>query len=567
MEQEILYGVVTAVVYQNPENGYAVLRFRTQEGETVTVVGTIPMTAAGERLAVTGRWTAHASYGRQFEAELLERYLPESRDEILSYLSSRAIKGVGERTAQRIVAAFGEKSLEVLENEPDRLAQVPGISASKAREISENFRRQVGMRRLIEFLAQYHLPAALALRLYRAYGEVAVDAVQEEPYMLLRPYYGASFGQVDQFALAMGFETDDPQRVEAGVLFELTYNLSGGHVFIPREKLAAVTAELISLETEPIDQCIGELIQDGQLCYEEVAGCRACYLPELYEAETNAAERFAAMSRRRFNDRADVNKLLASLEKSQGIKYAPMQRSTLELALKNQLLVITGGPGTGKTTSIRAILAMFEQLGLKTLLTAPTGRAAKRMPEIDALMREIDETILQRFLKGVREEKLDYRGIIYAGIMVTKDGPKVLEFNVRFGDPETEAILPRLESSLADVLLKTALGKVADIEMKWSPKPSVCIVMASEGYPGTLRKGFAITGIEEAEKDGVIVFHAGTAMKDGVLVNAGGRVLVVTADGETVTDAIAKAYEGVAKIRWTGVQYRHDIAQRAVNRK
>ena len=185
----------------------------------------------------------------------------------------------------------------------------------------------------------------------------------------------------------------------------------------------------------------------------------------------------------------------------------------------------------------------------------------------DALMREIDETILQRFLRGVREEKLDYRGIIYAGIMVTKNGPKVLEFNVRFGDPETEAILPRLESSLADVLLKTALGKVAGIEMKWSPKPSVCVVMASEGYPGTLRKGFAITGIDEAEKDGVIVFHAGTAVKEGVLVNAGGRVLVVTADGETVTDAIAKAYEGVAKIRWTGVQYRRDIAQRAVNRK
>lgn len=185
----------------------------------------------------------------------------------------------------------------------------------------------------------------------------------------------------------------------------------------------------------------------------------------------------------------------------------------------------------------------------------------------DALMREINETILQRFLQGVRAEKLDYRGIIYAGIMVTKDGPKVLEFNVRFGDPETEAILPRLESSLADALMKTALGKAADIEMKWSPKPSVCVVMASEGYPGSLRKGFEITGIEEAEKDGVIVFHAGTAEKDGVLVNAGGRVLVVTADGDTVTDAIAKAYAGVAKIHWTGVQYRRDIARRAVNRK
>ena len=185
----------------------------------------------------------------------------------------------------------------------------------------------------------------------------------------------------------------------------------------------------------------------------------------------------------------------------------------------------------------------------------------------DALMREINETILQRFLKGIQAEKLDYRGIIYAGIMVTKSGPKVLEFNVRFGDPETEAILPRLESSLADVLMKTALGKVSEIQMKWSSKPSVCIVMASEGYPGSLRKGFEITGISEAEKDGVIVFHAGTAEKDGTLVNAGGRVLVVTADGNTMTEAIEKAYAGVAKIHWAGVQYRHDIAQRAVNRK
>ena len=185
----------------------------------------------------------------------------------------------------------------------------------------------------------------------------------------------------------------------------------------------------------------------------------------------------------------------------------------------------------------------------------------------DALMKEIDEKVLQRFLKGVREEKLDYRGIIYAGIMVTKDGPKVLEFNVRFGDPETEAILPRLESSLADVLMKTAQGRVSEINMKWSEKPSVCVVMASEGYPGTLRKGFEITGIEDAEKDGAIVFHAGTSVRDGKIVNSGGRVLVVTADGEQVTDAIAKAYEAVAKIHWTGVQYRHDIAKRAVNRK
>jgi phosphoribosylamine--glycine ligase len=185
----------------------------------------------------------------------------------------------------------------------------------------------------------------------------------------------------------------------------------------------------------------------------------------------------------------------------------------------------------------------------------------------DALMKEIDETILQRFLKGIQAEKLDYRGIIYAGIMVTKNGPKVLEFNVRFGDPETEAIIPRLESSLADVLMKTAQGRVAEISMKWSKKPSVCIVMASEGYPGALKKGFEINGIADAEESGTVVFHAGTALKDGKLVNSGGRVLVVTAMGEPVEEAIAKAYRGVGKIRWEGVQYRRDIAKRAVNRK
>ena len=243
MEQEILYGAVKTVVFQNPENGYTVLRLLTQDGETVTVVGTIPMTAVGERLSITGHWTAHASYGKQFEAELLERFLPESRSEILAFLSSRAVKGVGEKTAQRIVAAFGEKSLEVLENEPELLAQVPGISLSKAREISDNFRRQVGMRRLMEFLAGYHLPAALALRLYRAYGELAVDAVREDPYMLSQPYFGASSALVDRFALELGVEADDSRRIEAGVLFELSYNQSAGHVFIPRGKLAQATAE------------------------------------------------------------------------------------------------------------------------------------------------------------------------------------------------------------------------------------------------------------------------------------------------------------------------------------
>ena len=184
----------------------------------------------------------------------------------------------------------------------------------------------------------------------------------------------------------------------------------------------------------------------------------------------------------------------------------------------------------------------------------------------DELMAAVKEQVLDRFLTGIRTEKLEYRGIIYAGIMVTKAGPKVLEFNVRFGDPETEAILPRLKSSLFDVLYKTANGQLAQAKMNWSEMPCVGVVMASEGYPASPKKGFPITGIEEAEAAGCIVFHAGTAVKDGKTVNSGGRVLVVSAEGPTVADAVSKAYAGVRKIHWEGVQFRTDIAWRAMNR-
>lgn len=184
----------------------------------------------------------------------------------------------------------------------------------------------------------------------------------------------------------------------------------------------------------------------------------------------------------------------------------------------------------------------------------------------DALMDEVMEKVLKRFLTGIQAEKLEYKGIIYAGIMVTKAGPKVLEFNVRFGDPETEAVLPRLKSSLFDVLYKTANGKLAQADMKWSKSPCVGVVMASAGYPGALKKGFPIEGIAEAEAAGCVVFHAGTAVKDGRIVNSGGRVLVVSAEGDTVADAVKKAYAGVKKIRWEGVQYRSDIAWRAIER-
>ncbi len=381
MEQEILYGTVMAVVFQNQENGYTVLRLRSQDNEVVTVVGTIPMTVIGERLAITGRWTAHASYGRQFEADLLERLMPETSEEILSYLSSRAVKGIGGRTAAKIVAAFGSSSLDILENEPEKLASISGISRAKALEMSESFKRQVGMRRLIEFLSAHRLPVGLAMRLYRAYGELAVDALQDDPYMLTQPYFGADFAAVDAFALELGTEADDERRVEAGILFELTFNQNNGHTFIPRNKLVAATAMLLGLEEAIIDAGILRLCETDQLKTDTVAGLEACYVPELYEAEVYISQRICQMARKLPKPHRDAERLLAEVQAEAEIDYADKQLQAIRAAAENRVMIVTGGPGTGKTTIMAGILSLFDKMKLDTTLAAPTGRAAKRLSE------------------------------------------------------------------------------------------------------------------------------------------------------------------------------------------
>ena len=381
MEQEIIYGTVSAIVYQNPENGYTVLRLRSQDGDMITIVGAMPMTVVGERLSVTGRWISHATYGRQFEADLLARLMPETTDEILAYLSSRAIKGVGEKTAQRIVTAFGERSLDVIENEPEKLTQISGISSSKAREISESFKRQVGMRRLIEFLSGHHLPVDLAMRLYRAYGEFAADALQDDPYMLTMPYFGADFAVVDAFAMTLEVDADDERRVEAGIIFELTYNQSNGHTFIPRDKLAAATAALLELDPQTILDGIDRLHESGRLILEPVAGLEACYIPELQEAELEIAARIQNMAQADLPVPRSLEQYLEQIQAESEISYADRQLEAIRTAACRQVMIVTGGPGTGKTTTMSGILRLFDKMKVKTLLAAPTGRAAKRLGE------------------------------------------------------------------------------------------------------------------------------------------------------------------------------------------
>ena len=384
LENELteISGTVDSVIYKNEENGYTVLRLNDHGGAVITVVGCFPYASPGESMIITGTWMNHAVHGRQFKAEFAQRLLPTTANAIYDYLAGGSVRGVGPATASLIVNEFGEKTLDVMENSPQLLAKIRGISAAKAEQIAKSFRRQAGVRRLMEFVCSFGLRPILAMRMYKFYGDNALELLRDNPYILATEHIGGSFAEADTMALEMGVDSYSKNRICAAVLFELVHNSGNGHCFIPREKLAAVTAQLIGVDEQSADECINILIESGQLMYEEIAGCKACYLPSLYHAESDAAEHIARMCRRKFDESVNIPALIGTLEKQLGIKYAPLQRKTLELALKNQIIVITGGPGTGKTTSIRAILAMYDRLGLKTLLTAPTGRAAKRMTEL-----------------------------------------------------------------------------------------------------------------------------------------------------------------------------------------
>ena len=381
-EMEIIQGVISAVVYQNYDNGYAVLRLNVGGGQGVTVVGTIPLPAVGERLMVTGKWSNHSSYGRQFEAEFLERLMPQTSMEIMSYLSSRIIKGIGPRMAARIVEHFGDETLAVMEREPLRLAEVSGISREKAKTIGEEFRLRVGMRQLMEFFTLHHLPAELAVRTYKLYGESTVELLYDDPYLLMDDGLDAPFGAVDRFAIELGVAGDDPRRVEAGILFELRYNLTAGHSFLPEDKLIAATAQLLSIEPEAAKQGVERLMEGERLVRDTLANITVDYLPQLHEAEVYCTARLLEFAGQRFQEPRGLEKMLRTAEKESGLEYSEQQREAIRQASSNGVLLVTGGPGTGKTTILNGILSLFGQMQLRCVLAAPTGRAAKRLTEV-----------------------------------------------------------------------------------------------------------------------------------------------------------------------------------------
>ena len=438
VEQTEINGIISSVIYLNDENGYAVVRMETDSGEMVTAVGCLPYIAPGEMISAEGSWVTHAQHGRQFKIEQSNRLLPTSADGIYEYLAGSTVKGIGPATAALIVDRFKEKSLDILEMHPEKLAEIKGISLTKAKDLSASFKKQAGVRRLTEFLCAYGIKPLVALKLYRAYGSAALETVHENPYIISASHIGASFSEADNLALELGIEGDSINRISAAVLFELQHNSGNGHCFIPRDKLIAATSQLISVPADLVSDAIDSLSENGGLVCDKVANLNVCYLTELYEAETYTAERLKSMVGLKTKSSANIERLITKLESLYNISYAPLQKQSIELALNNRILVITGGPGTGKTTILKGILSLYDELELETLLAAPTGRAAKRMSELTG-----------------REASTIHRLL---GAKMAEDGETVV-FSKHEGDPLNCDALVLDECSMVDITLMSSLLK------------------------------------------------------------------------------------------------------------
>ena len=411
MEQEAekmeLVGTVDAVLFSNEENGYTVMKLRDENDQVQTVVGCFPYLAPGENLIAYGEFTEHPVYGRQFRSEYAQRILPTSSSAIFEYLAGGAIKGIGPATASLIVNAFGTRSLDILEKEPEKLETIRGISHAKAQEFSSAYRTMLSMRALLDFVCSFSAHPLLALRLYRFYGDRAMETLRTDPYILAAPHIGGLFHEADNMALELGFALESRERIRAGLLFELTHNLNNGHCFLPQGALTEAASVLIQVNAAEVEEQLEELVDSGQIIREELNGTSACYLPEMYTAETGIVKRLTAMNTAS-GRHILPEEMIEEIEQRYGIAYAREQKDALRYALKNRVLIITGGPGTGKTACLRAILDIYDRQHIRSLLCAPTGRAAKRMAELTGREASTVHRLLEAQMAGDME-KVSFR--------------------------------------------------------------------------------------------------------------------------------------------------------------
>ena len=391
-----LEGTVESIIYYNQDNGYTICDMALSDDEIVTVVGIMPTTGEGDRLTVYGKWIHNPKYGRQFNAVEYERVMPSDVASILKYLSSRTIKGIGPKTAQRIVEEFGEDTFDVLENHPEWLANVKGVSMKLALSASESFKEQAQVRSAMMFFRDY-FGVATTLKIYKRWGGRAVDIAKKNPYRLCNEIDGIGFERADGMAQSLGFENNNFDRIMSGINYVLMKNGSvNGHVCLPIDKLISSSAVLLGTDESETKMGVDELLREGRLVSRKRDGVELIYLRDVYQNEEYIARKLYQIDRSCASvDSFDIDRFIAVEEKKNGIEYAALQKKAIAYALRYGVMVLTGGPGTGKTTVIRALIRIFDSMGFDIALAAPTGRAAKRMSEATSMEAKTIHRLLE----------------------------------------------------------------------------------------------------------------------------------------------------------------------------
>lgn len=379
---EALEGSVEYVIYSNEENGYTIIEMVVGKGEIVTAVGVMPYIGEGENLKVYGKWVHNPKYGRQFSVSSYEKVMPADEVSILRYLASGAIKGIGPKTAQKIVDLYGEDTFDVIENHPEWLSQIQGISSRKALEIGESFQKSAGMRSTMMFFRDY-FGAALTMKIYKRWGSKSVEMAKMNPYILCEQIDGIGFEKADNMARGLGFDQDGIERICSGIVYMMKYRIThNGHVCLPENDVIDAGADLLEVEKEHIKMVLSALYYQNKLCAVTYNGIKYVYERESYEAEKYIARKLDMLDKVCASvDIRDMNAFILKEEARSGISYAPLQKKAIKSSLESGVMILTGGPGTGKTTVVRALIEIFDSMGFDVALAAPTGRAANRMSE------------------------------------------------------------------------------------------------------------------------------------------------------------------------------------------
>ncbi len=406
-------GEVTDIIYQNEVNSYTIAVFETDEEET-TIVGYLPFVKSGDTLKVDGKFVEHKDYGRQFKVETFEKLMPETLGALEKYLANGSIKGIGEATAKKIIKTFGEDTINVFKFEPEKLAQIKGISKSKAIEMSESFIENWEVWQIVGFLERFRIGAENAKKIYDLLGINAIEQIESNPYILIDMARGVDFKQIDQMALKLGISYDNQKRVESGIKYGLIKATYNGHSCVIKQNLIDYVISLLDVTTEAIEDNIINLKAKGEIIVETRDEAEWIYLENFYNVEKEIATRIIRLDKSKNLKKIEhIENALKGVEKKSNIELSEKQREAVLSINDSNVTIITGGPGTGKTTIIKTIIDLFEERKKKVVLTAPTGRAAKKMTEATGK----EASTLHRLLgigklddEGIYSRHSDYKG-------------------------------------------------------------------------------------------------------------------------------------------------------------